>query len=104
MLQAYVPEEKSANLGLEILEFSDLTDGIKIFVETCYILEGDSAIILIANEVFKRLEHVIYKNYKWASVNRVVDDYIGLIINRRGTFMHQKQISSTKLDTKTILS
>ena len=30
LLQAYVPEGKSANMGMAILEFSDLTDGINI--------------------------------------------------------------------------
>ena len=31
LLQAHVPKEKLANLGMAILEFADLTDGINIF-------------------------------------------------------------------------
>ena len=31
LLQAYGPEEKLANLGMLILEFAALTDGINIF-------------------------------------------------------------------------
>ena len=65
----------------------------------CYILEGDSAIILRADEVFKILEHVIDNNYEWPPVNTVVYDDLGLICKRRDTFLHQKQIYSTKLDT-----
>ena len=100
LLQAYVPKEKSANLGMSILEFAVLTDGINIFPETCYILEGDSTTVLISVVFFNRLEHVIYDDYKHTSVNIVVDDSSGLIIKRRGTFLHQKNISSTKLDAE----
>ena len=92
LLQAYDPKEKSANMGLAILEFATLTDGINIFADMCYILEGDSAIILRAGEVFKR-------RCKWPSVNSVVNDALGLILKRHDTFMHHKQIYSTKLDT-----
>ena len=31
LLQAYVPEENSDNIGVEILELGDLTNGINIF-------------------------------------------------------------------------
>ena len=83
LLQAHGPKEKLANLGMAILEFADLTDGINIFAEECYILEGESAIILRDDDVFKRIEHVIDDNYKFPSVNRVVDDALGLIFKRR---------------------
>ena len=49
---------------MAILEFAAITDGMKYFAETCYILEGHSAIILITDEAFKRLEHVIDDNYE----------------------------------------
>ena len=98
MLQTYIPKENSANLGIAILEFVALTDGINIFAETCYILEGDIEIILRSIEYFKRLEHVIYDNYKWSSFNIVVNDDLVLILKRRDTFLHQKHIFSTKLD------
>ena len=61
---------------------------------------GLSNIFFRANEVFKRLEHMIYDNYEWPQVNRFVDDTIGLILKRRDTFLHQKHISITKLDTE----
>ena len=61
-------------------------------------MKGESAIILRSDEVFKRLEHVIYNNYELPSVNRVVDDALCLILKRRDTFLHQKQISGPKLD------
>ena len=51
-------------MGMVILEFAALTGGIKCFAETCYILKGESAIILRAGEVFKKIEHVIDNNYK----------------------------------------
>ena len=99
LLQAYGHEGKSASLGMVILEFAGLTDSINIFTKTCFILEGDSEIILRADELFKRLEHVIYDNYEWPSVNRVIDYALGLILKIRDTFLHQKYISSTNLDT-----
>ena len=42
----------------------------------------------------------LYDNYKWPSVNRVVDYALVLIIKRREKFLHRKQISSTNLDTE----
>ena len=84
---------------MTIMEFEVITGGINIFAETCYILERDSAIIFLADEFFKRLEHLIDDNYEWPSFNRVVDDSLGQIIKRRDIFLHQKHISSTKLDT-----
>ena len=47
---------------------------------------------------------MIYNNYKWPSVNIVVDGTLGLILKRSDTFLHQKQISVTKIYTaKTIV-
>ena len=99
LLQAYDPKEKSYNLCLVILEFAALTDGINIVADMCYILEGVSAIILRSDEVLKRLEHVIEENYKWSLINRFFDDNLGQILKRRDTFLHQKHIYSTKIDT-----
>ena len=47
---------------------------------------------------------MIDNNYKFSSVDRVVDDDLGLILKRRDTFLHQKHISSTKIYTGKILS
>ena len=43
---------------------------------------------------------MIDDNYEWPSVNRVVGDALCQIIKRRDSFLHQKQISSTNLDTE----
>ena len=91
-------EPRKIQLGITIMEFSALTDGISIFLETSYILEGDSKRVLISYEVFNSTEHAIDKNYKWSSVNRVFDDTLGLICKRRDTFLYQKQMYSTKLE------
>ena len=69
-----------------------------IFFRKCHILEGDSAIILISDEVFKMPEHVIDEKYEWPSVHRVVNDDLGLIMKWHDTFLYQKQISSTDPD------
>ena len=42
-------------MGMAILEFAALTDGINIFAGTCYISEGESSIILRADKVVKRI-------------------------------------------------
>ena len=89
----------SDNLGMVILWFADITDGIKVFAEMCYILEEGSALILRSDEVFKRLEHVIDDNYEWSSVKRVVDDALALILKRRDIFLHHQQISSINIYT-----
>ena len=102
-LQAYEPEEKWANLGMVILAFAALTDGIKIFAQLWYILEGEPAIILRSDEIFKRLEHVIDGNYKWPSLNRFADNALCLNLKRCDTFMNHKQISMTKLDTAKLI-
>ena len=86
-----------------ILAFAAFTDGINIFAQTCYILEGESAIILRPDEIFKRLEHVIDGNYEWPSLNRVADNALGLNLRRRDTFKNHKQISMTKLNTAKII-
>ena len=71
-----------------------------IFLQKCATFwKGTQQYFFIANEFFKRLEHVIYDNYEWPQVNRFVDDTLGLILKRRDTFLHQKHISITKLDT-----
>ena len=88
---------------MAILEFAAITDGMKFFAETCYILEGGSEIIIRDYKVFKKLEHVIDNNYECPSVNRVVGDSLGLIIKRRDTFLHQKHTSSTKLGTEKLI-
>ena len=86
-----------------ILAFAALTDGIKIFAQLCYILEGEPAIILRSDEIFKRLEHVIDGNYKWPSLNRFADNALCLNLKRCDTFMNHKQISMTKLDTAKLI-
>ena len=35
LLHLYGPEEKSTNMGMEILEFAALNDDTRIFAETC---------------------------------------------------------------------
>ena len=43
---------------------------------------------------------MIDDKYEWPSVIRVVGDALGLILKRRESFLNQKQISSTNLDTE----
>ena len=46
MLVAYGTEEKSANLGMAMIEVATVVDYGKAFAEACYTLEGDSAMVL----------------------------------------------------------
>ena len=51
-----------AALGMAILETKVVAVGGKTFAEGCYILEGDSCIILRAVKVLKRIVNTIQNN------------------------------------------
>ena len=59
MILEYGTEEKSAQLGMVMLEIAAVVDYGKCFAESCYTLEGDSAMILRGSAAFERLEATI---------------------------------------------
>ena len=83
MLIAYGTEEKAAHLGMAMIEIAAVVDYGKVFAETCYTLEGDSAVILRGSAVFKRLEDTIGRECELERVHKIVDDAFALIKSAR---------------------
>ena len=72
MLVAYGTEEKSANLGMAMIEVADVVDYGKAFAEACYTLEGDSDMILRGCVTLKWLEETIGRESQLLQVHKLL--------------------------------
>ena len=97
MIEEYSTIEKSSDLGMAMVEIAAVADHGKIFAESCYTLEGDSAIILRGSAVFDRLEESIEGECNITKVQFVVDKALDLILTG-------KRIVTEKRDLAKIIS
>jgi len=51
--------KRKAKLGMAFLEICAVVDAGKVFCESCYMVEGDSCIILKAEIILQRIEKTI---------------------------------------------
>ena len=91
MMLRYGTDENSARLGMAILEIAAVADYRKIFAESCYTLEGNSAIILRASSVFERLESTIGIQPPLLQVHNIVEKSLELIVNSRDILSCKKR-------------
>ena len=91
IMTEYNGEENCAKLGMAMLEIASVADWGKVIAESCYSLEGDSAIILRAFAIFKRLEDTIADGSELVKVDQVVDKALELILKDRRR-MSDKQL------------
>ena len=90
MMLKYGAEENSAQLGMAMIETAAVVDYGKCFAESCYTLEGDSAMVLRGSAVFERLETTIVKECPLDNVHKVIDRVVELI-NKSKTLVSQKK-------------
>ena len=79
-----------------MLEIAAVVDYGKCFAESCYNLEGDSAIILKDSAVFERLETTIGTVFPLGKVHKIVDKVLELIMKSK-TLVFQKNIGRRSL-------
>ena len=70
MMNNFSGEENKGKLGMAVLECAVVSSGGKTYTEGCYILEGDSCIILCAEAVFKDIERNIESDV-WTNMNKI---------------------------------
>ena len=54
---------KKAKLGMTFLELCVVADAGKVFCESCYMVEGDSCLILREENIFQRIKKTIENGY-----------------------------------------
>ena len=89
----YGTEENSAALGMTMLESAAVVDYGKCFAESCYTLEGDSAMILRGSAVFERLEATIGNKCPLVKVHNVVDKALELILKSKALASQKKRLT-----------
>ena len=100
MLVEFGKGEKSAQLGMAMLEMAAVTDYGKNFAESCYTLEGDSAMILRGSAVFERLEETIGAECPLVKVNQIINSVLLLISQNRDIVSKKKSEAEDKcIDT-----
>ena len=93
MLTQYNGEENCAHRGMAMLEISAAPDQRKICAESCYSLEGDSAVISRGSSVFKGLEDTIVDGCDLLKINEIVDAALQLILKDKNRLSDKKIIS-----------
>ena len=91
MLLKYGTDENLARSGMVMLEIAAVTDYGKIFAESCYTLEGNSAVILRASSVFERLESTIGTQPPLLQVHSIVEKALELIVKSRDILSGKKR-------------
>ena len=89
----YGTEENSAALGMAMLESDAVVDYGKCFAESCYTLEGDSAMILRGSAVFEGLEANIGNKCPLIEIHNVVDKVLELILKSKALTSQKKRLA-----------
>ena len=100
MLAKFSGDKNLGNLGMAVLECNVVAIGGKSYAEGCYILEGDSCIILRAESVFQRIEKNI-KDDEDIDMNKLKDAVelaVDLISKGRNYFSKKKEEATAKSD------
>ena len=100
MILKYGTDKNSARLGMAMLEIAAVADYGKIFAESCYTLEGNSAVILRASSVFERLECTIGIQPPLLQVHNIIEKALELIVKHRDILSYMKRrIDGRKIPT-----
>ena len=82
---------------MAFLEICAVANAGKVLCESCYMVEGDSCLILRAESIFQRIEKTIENGCFFPTLNGAVDKTLQCIMEERSTFIAENDITTADL-------
>ena len=99
LMNSFGTQEKKANLGMAIFEATVVSEVGDALCKACYKAEGDSPLILTADDIFSKLESSLMSNGQMPTLEAKLDEVVNLIAECEEPFLSEQVSRTENIDT-----
>ena len=98
-MNSFGTQEKKANLGMAIFEATVVSEVGDALCNACYKAEGDSPLILTADDIFSKLELNLIYDGPMPTLEAKLDEVVNLIAESEDPFITEQVSLTENIDT-----